>query len=125
MMEEHNKHSRTRALYQQIREITGKTKLQIGTIQSRTGTDQIEKDKIIGGWKEYTEELYKKDVRTHTDYHERPYKQEPSVLQSEVRKALKDIAGRKATGVDELPIELIKEAGEAAVTALMALCQQM
>jgi hypothetical protein len=39
--------------------------------------------------------------------------------------ALRDIAGRKATGVDELPIELIKEAGEAAVIAPTTLCQQI
>jgi hypothetical protein len=108
MMEEHNKHGRTIDLHQQIREIMGKPKLQIGMIQSTTGTDQIENDKIIERWKEYTEELFKKDERTHTDFHERPYKQQPSVLQIEVRKALKDIAGRKATGVDQLSIELIR-----------------
>jgi len=30
-----------------------------------------------------------------------------------------------ATGVDELPIELINAAGEAAITALTSLCQQI
>jgi hypothetical protein len=46
-------------------------------------------------------------------------------MKSEIRKALREIAGNKATGVDELPIELIKAAGEATITALTALCQQI
>ena len=46
-------------------------------------------------------------------------------MKSEVRKALREIAGNKATVVDELPIELIKAAGEAAITGLTALCQQI
>ena len=46
-------------------------------------------------------------------------------MKSEVRRALREITGNKATGVDELPIELIKAAGEAAITALTALCQQI
>ena len=37
---------------------------------------------------------------------------------SEVRKAVLEITGNKATGVDELPIELIK-------AAITALCQQI
>jgi hypothetical protein len=43
-------------------------------------------------------------------------------MKSEVRKVLREIAGNKATGVDELPVELIKAAGEAAITTL---CQQI
>jgi hypothetical protein len=44
-------------------------------------------------------------------------------MKSKVRKALREITGNKATGVDELPIEIIKAAGEAAITAITALCQ--
>jgi hypothetical protein len=43
-------------------------------------------------------------------------------MKSEVRKALREITGNKATGVDELPMELIKAAGEAAIMALTAVC---
>jgi hypothetical protein len=46
-------------------------------------------------------------------------------MKSEVRKALREMAGNIATGVDELPVELIKAAGEAAITTLTALCQQI
>ena len=47
VLEEHNKKGRTRDLHQQIREITGKPKINAGTIQNRAGIDYIEKDKII------------------------------------------------------------------------------
>jgi hypothetical protein len=43
------------------------------------------------------------------------------VITSEVRRDVREVNGNKATGIDELPIELIKAAGEAAITALTAL----
>jgi len=45
-------------------------------------------------------------------------------MKCEVRKSLREITGNKATGADDLPVELIKAAGEAAITGLTALCQQ-
>jgi hypothetical protein len=87
--------------------------------------EYIEKDKIIRRWKEYAEELYKRDLNVSVSFKEKTYTQEPLVMESEVRKALQGITGRKATGVDELPIELIKAAGETATTVLTALCQQI
>jgi len=75
--------------------------------------------------KEYTEELYKKDPSISIEFQEKAYTQEPLVMKSEVRKALQEITGNTANGVDELPIELIKAAGEAAITALTTLCQQI
>ena len=55
------------------------------------------------------EELYKKDPSISIEFPEKAYAQEPLVMKSEVRKALQEITGNKATGVDELPIELIKQ----------------
>jgi hypothetical protein len=45
------------------------------------------------------------------EFQEKTYTQKPLVMKSEVRKALQEITGNKATGIDELPIELIKSAG--------------
>jgi hypothetical protein len=56
---------------------------------------------------------------------EKTYTQEPLVMGSEVQKALWEVTGNKAVGIDELPIELIKAAGKAAITTLTALCQQI
>jgi hypothetical protein len=116
---------RTRELYQQIREMTGKPKTNIGAIISKTGVEPVEKGNIIKRWKEYAEELYKGDTNATIPFQEITYHQEPLVMEGEVRKALQGIAGRKAMGVDNLPIEMIKAAGEPAITALTALCQQI
>jgi len=111
--EEHNKKGRMKELHQQIREIPGKPKINTGSLKSRAGIDYIEKDKIIRRWKEYTEDLYKKDPNTSIDFQEKTYRQKPLVMKCEVRKVLQEITGNKTTGIDELPIELIKAAGEA------------
>jgi hypothetical protein len=76
-------------------------------------------DKIISRQREYTEELYTEDPNTSIEFQEKTYTQESLVMTSEVRKALWEV-----TGIDKMPIELIKAAGEAVITALTALCQQ-
>jgi tartrate dehydratase alpha subunit/fumarate hydratase class I-like protein len=58
-------------------------------------------------------------------FQDQAYTQELTVMKCAVRKALREITGNKATDADELAIELIKEAGEAAITGLTALCQQI
>jgi hypothetical protein len=103
----------------------GKPKRNTGTIQSSAGIDHNKKEKIIRIWKEYTEELHKKDTKTYTEVQEKAYTKEPPVMKSEFRKALRGTARHKATGTDELQIELMKAAGKAAITALTTLCQQM
>jgi len=79
----------------------------------------------IRRWKEYTEDLYKKYPNISMHFQDQAYTQEPIVMKCAVRKALREITGNKATDADELPIELIKEAGEAAIIGLTALCQQI
>ena len=73
--------------------------------------------------KEYTGYLYKKDPNTSIDFQEEAYMQKPLLMK--VMKTLPEINGNKATGVDELPIEPIKAADIAAITALTTLCQQI
>jgi hypothetical protein len=45
------------------------------------------------------------------DFQDQIYTQELMVIKCEVREALREITGNKATGADELPLELIKAAG--------------
>jgi hypothetical protein len=71
VLEEHNEKGRTRELHQQIREINGKPKINTGSLKSRAGIDYLEKDKIIRSWKEYTEDLYKKDLYSTIDLQEK------------------------------------------------------
>jgi len=104
-------------LHQQIREITGKPKINTDSLKSRAGIDYIEKDKIIRRWKEYTEDLYKKDPNTSIDFQEKAYTQEPLVMKSEVRKALREISGNKV-----LPIQPIHCFGKLSFGNVGVLC---
>ena len=102
-LEENSRKGRTKELHQQIREIYRKPKINTGMLRSRTGIDYIEKDKIIRRWKEYIEDFYKKDPNTSMHFQDQAYTQEPMVIKCEVRKALREITGNKATGTNELP----------------------
>jgi lipocalin len=73
VLEQHNKEGRIGDQNQQIREITGKPKINAGKIQSRAGIDYIEKGKVIRKWKEYTEELHKDNPNTSIEFQENTY----------------------------------------------------
>ena len=47
---------------------------------------------------------------------------EPEVLESEIKDALRHISNRKAAGIDDIPIELLKAGGEEAVKVLTNMC---
>ena len=78
-------------------------------------------------WQEYTEELYKKDLHdpdnhegviTHTHL-------DPDILECEVKWALGSITTNKASGGDEIPVELFQIRKDDAVKVLHSICQQI
>ena len=52
---------KTRDLFKKIRDAKGTFRAKMGSIKDRNGMDLTEAD-IKKRWKEYTEELYKKDL---------------------------------------------------------------
>jgi hypothetical protein len=79
-----------------------------------------EAPQIAGRWKEYCEELYSESGGQDFDveYQER----EPPPLRSEVARAIRQTASRKATGPDEIPVELFKEGGESVLSRMHKIC---
>ena len=53
---------KTRALFKKIRNTKGISQAKMGTIMDRNGMDLTAAEDIKMRWKEYTEELYKKDL---------------------------------------------------------------
>ena len=53
---------KTRDLFKKIRDTQGKFHAKMGSIKDRTGMDLTEAEAVKKMWKEYTEELYKKDL---------------------------------------------------------------
>ena len=96
----------------------------MGTIKDRNGMDLIELEDIKKRWQEYTEELYKKDhdpdnhdgVITHL---------EPDILECEVKWALGSITMNKASGGNEIPVELFQILKDDAVKVLHSKFQQI
>ena len=87
----------------------------MGSIKNRNGMDLIEAEDIKKRWQEYTEELYKEDLR-NTDNHDGVITHlEPDILECEVKWALESITGNKATGGDGIPVELFQILKDGAV----------
>ena len=61
-IEEKNKKGKTRDLLKKIRDIKGTFHAKMGSIKDRNGMDLKEAEDVKKRWKEYTEELYKKDI---------------------------------------------------------------
>ena len=53
---------KTRGLFKKIRDTKGIFNAKIGSIKEINGTDLTEAEDVKKRWKEYTEELYKKDI---------------------------------------------------------------
>ena len=84
-IEENNRMGKTRELFKKIRDIKGTFHAKMGSIKDRNGMDLTEAEDIKERWQEYTEELYKKDLR-NPDNHEGVITDlEPDILECEVK----------------------------------------
>ena len=80
----------------------------MGTIKDRNGKDLMEVEVINKRWKEYTEELYNKDLNDLDNHDSVITHIEPDILECEVKQDLGSIAANKASGGDGIPVELFK-----------------
>ena len=79
----------------------------------------------IKRWKEYKEELDKKDCN-ELDYSNGVVSHpEPNILECEVTWALESTVVNKASGCDEIPAGLFKSLKDDAIKVLHSLCQQI
>ena len=85
--------------------------------------DPTEAEEIKKRWEEYTEELYKKDLYDPDNYNGVIIHLEPDILEHEVKWAFRSITTNKASGGDEIPIELFQILKDDAVKVLHSICQ--
>ena len=94
-------------------------------MQDRNGRDLVDSEEISKRWKEYTEELYRKDLN-EPDYCDGGVSHpEPDILESKVKWALGKTAVNKASGCDGIPVELFKTLKNDAIKVLYPICQQI
>ena len=99
---------KTRDLFKKIQDAKGTFHAKMGSIKDRNGMDLTEAKDIRKRWQEYTEELYKKDLHEADNHNGVITHLEPDILECEVKWALGSITKNKASGSDEIPIELFQ-----------------
>ena len=115
---------KTRDLFKKIRDTKGTFHAQMGTIKDRNDTDLTEAEDIKN-WKEYIEELYKKDLHNPDNHNGVITHLEPDILECEIKWTLGSITTNKANGGDGIPVELYQILKDDAVKALHSICQQI
>ena len=116
---------KTRDLLKKIRDTKGTFHAKMGTIKDRYSMDLTEADDTKNRWQEYTEELYKKDLRDPENRDSVITHLEPDILECEGKRALGVITTNKAGGSDGNPAELFQILKDDAVKVLHSICQQI
>jgi len=124
-IEENNRTGKTRDLFEKIRDSKGTFHTKMGSIKDRNGTGLTEAKDIKKRWQEYTEELYKKHLHDPDNHYGVITQLEPDILECEVKWALGSITMNKASGDDEIPVELFQILKDDAVKVLHSICQQI
>ena len=119
-LEAANSKGNSRQLFQIVKSMTRKFCPRLQGIQTATGKNLIEAGQIADRWKGYCEDLYcdEEGKATEQEY----WQQEPPPLRSEVARAIRQPASRKATGPDEVPAELFKAGGETVLDRMHRIC---
>ena len=99
---------KTRYLCKKIRDTKGAFHAKMGSIKDRNGMHLTEIEDIKKRWKEYTEELYKKDLHDPDNHNDMITHLEPDILECAVKWALGSITTNKASGGDGIPVELFQ-----------------
>ena len=116
---------KTRDFFKKIRDTKGTFQAKMGTIKDRNGMDLTEAEDIKKRWQEYTEELYKKDLRDPDNHDGVIAYLDPDILECEVKWALESITMNKASGGDGIPVELFQILKDDAVKVLHSICHQI
>ena len=116
---------KTRDLFKKMRDTKGTFHAKMGSIKDRSGMDLTEAEDIKKRWQECTEELYKKDCHNPGNHNGVITHLEPDILECEVKWALGSITKNKASGGDEIPVELIQILKDDAVKVLHSICHQI
>ena len=99
---------KTRDLFKKIRDTKGAFHAKMSSIKNRNGMDLTEAEDIKKKWREYTEEVYKRDFHDPADHDGVITHLEPDILEREVKWALGGIIVNKASGGDGIPVELFQ-----------------
>ena len=99
---------KTRDLFKKIRDTKGTFHAKMGLIKNRNGMELIETEDIKKRRKEYTEQLYKKDLHDPDNHDGVITHLEPDILKCKVKGALGSITMNNLSGGDGILVELFQ-----------------
>ena len=99
---------KTRDLFKKIRDTKGTFHAKTGSIKDRNGMYLTEAEDIKKRWREYTGELYKKDLHDQDNHDGVITHLEPDILECEVKWALESITMKKLVEVMEFQLSSFK-----------------
>ena len=115
---------KTRELFNKIRDTKGTFHAKMGTVKDRNSIDLTEAEDIKKRWKEYTEELYKKDLHDSDNHNSVITHLEPDILECRIKWALGSITTNKAREGDGISVELFQILKDDVVKVFHSICQQ-
>ena len=130
-IEELERKGRYDLMYHEVKRLDygKKSRKRMWLIKNENDEEITDKQGILNTWQKYVEELYETrkrptilDIENETDISE-DEKGFP-ILMEEVELAIKEIKNGKATGVDGIPIELVKCLGEGK-KEILSLCNKI
>ena len=95
------------------------------TMKNRNDMDLTEAEDVKKRWQEYTEEIYKNDLHDPDNHNCVITHLKPDMLACEVKWTLGSITTSKASGGDEIPVELFQILKDDAVKVLHSIYQQI
>ena len=116
---------KTRDHVKKIRDTKGLFHAKMDTIKDRNGMDLTEAEDIKKRWREYKEELYRKELHDPDNHDGVTNHLEPDILEYEDKWTLGSITANKASGGDGIPAELFQILKDDAVKVLYSICQQV
>ena len=119
------KGKRSRDLFRKTSNIKGAFCPKMGTIKYKNDKDPVDAEEIKKRWKEYMEELKKKDLNELDYYDGTVSHSELDILECKVKWASRSSAINKASGCNEISAELFKSLKDDAIKVLHSSCQQI
>ena len=117
-IEGNNRMGKTRDISKKVRDTKGTFHAKMGRIKDRNALDLTEAEDIKK-WQEYTEELYKRDLKDPDNHNSVITNLEQDIFEYEVKWASGSITTNKASGGDGIPLD------DDAVKVLHSICQQI
>ena len=116
---------KSRDLFKKIGDTKGMFHAKMGTIKDRNGRDLTESEDIKERWQGYTEELYEKNLHDPDNHNGVITHLESDILEYEGKWTLGSISMNKASGGDEIAVELFQILKDDAVKVLHSIHQEI